>query len=194
MINTLKHVWKAPTYTIIIILGMLCGTIEVIVFFIRQFLFKNYLPNYDAVEDSKLYRGGQPSDIGIAQLASEGIKTIIILRTDCNMDRVVEKSKGIITPVHIPFNPYRPNLDMLKQFLMIMKQQKNLPVYIHCFHGSDRTGMFCAIYRIIFHGWNKEKAIKEMKEYGAHWWHYNLIRFIKNIDVEALKEELNTLD
>lgn len=193
-LNTLKHVWKAPTYTIAIVLGMLCGTVEVIIFFIRQYFFNNYLPNYDAVEIDKLYRGGQPSDVGIGQLADRGIKTLIILRTDCDLDKIIQRSKGNINPVHIPFNPYRPNLDILKKFLKVMKDEENLPVYIHCFHGADRTGLFCAIYRIIIQGWDKESAIKEMKEYGFHWWHYNLIWFIRNLDVEALKEEINSPD
>lgn len=84
LIKTLKHLWKAPTYTVAMTFAMLCGTIEVVWFFIRQKFFRNYLPNYDTVEDNRLYRGGQPSDTGLKQLAENGVRTLVVLRTDCN--------------------------------------------------------------------------------------------------------------
>jgi protein tyrosine/serine phosphatase len=35
------------------------------------------------------------------------------------------------------------------------------PVFVHCEHGSDRTGTLCACWRIKFDGWSAVKAIEE---------------------------------
>jgi protein tyrosine/serine phosphatase len=45
-----------------------------------------------------------------------------------------------------------------------------LPAFIHCQHGADRTGTMVAVYRVRVQGWTKEDAIKEMMEekYGFH--------------------------
>lgn len=187
---TLRHVWKAPKITLTVILGMLCGTVEVIAFFIKQKIFRNYLPNYHTVDSHHLYRGGQPSEEGLRLLADRGIKTIIDLRTDCDQKKITQATEGKVRVVHIPFNPYRPSVEMLKKFIEIMSEEGSNPVFIHCFHGADRTGMMCAVYRVVFHGWNKRDAIREMKKFGSHWWHYNLIDFFLFVDLDALMQEL----
>ena len=38
------------------------------------------------------------------------------------------------------------------------------PVFVHCKHGADRTGTMVAFYRILFEGWSKDEAIREMKK------------------------------
>ncbi len=190
LLATLRHVWKAPKFTLVIFFGMLCGTIDVIIFFVRQKIFRNYLPNFHTVDHGQLYRGGQPSDAGMKLLADQGIKTFIVLRTDCDVRKIVELTHGKMRVIHLPFNPYRPSIDILRQFLLTMKQQESRPVFIHCFHGADRTGMMCAVYRIAFQGWSKREAIKEMKRCGSHWWHYNLIDFLLLVDLDSLMQEL----
>ena len=49
-----------------------------------------------------------------------------------------------------------------------------------------------AVYRIVVEGWDKEKAIEEMREgpFGFHEIWKGLPKFIRELDVEELREEL----
>ncbi|WP_417935520.1 tyrosine-protein phosphatase [Gilliamella apis] len=51
-----------------------------------------------------------------------------------------------------------------KKIIQILKTIKNSPKLrlIHCWHGSDRTGVVVAIYRLIFQNWNKRQVIDEL--------------------------------
>ncbi|HSX14166.1 MAG TPA: tyrosine-protein phosphatase [Chlamydiales bacterium] len=70
------------------------------------------------------------------------------------------------------------------------------PVLVHCWHGADRTGVLISMYRIIFHGWDKESAIREMcnEDFGHHEIYKNLIRYIRKADVENLKQQIYHCD
>ena len=97
------------------------------------------------------------------------------------------------TGVHyeqIRFNTWDVRDEDVAQFLKIVRNPANQPVLLHCKHGSDRTGMMVAIYRIVEQGWSKEDAIAEMTQggFGYHPIWSNLIRYIQKIDVAALKK------
>ena len=47
-----------------------------------------------------------------------------------------------------------------------MKDEKNLPVLLHCFAGTHRTGAYVAVYRMDFEGWSSEKALTELRGLG----------------------------
>ena len=57
---------------------------------------------------------------------------------------------------------------------------ENHPIFVHCRHGADRTGMMSALYRIKHDGWSKQEAIDEMVHggLGFHSIWTNLISFI----------------
>ena len=76
-------------------------------------------------------------------------------------------------------------------FLKALKETQNHPVFVHCLHGSDRTGVMCAVYRIFFEGWTKNEAIREMTEggYGFHPIWKNLIAFVNDIDMDRLRNQ-----
>jgi protein tyrosine/serine phosphatase len=76
------------------------------------------------------------------------------------------------------------------QFLKIVSDPAQQPMLVHCQHGADRTGTACAVYRIAVEGWSKEDAIKEMTEggYGFHSMWDNLIKYIREMDVDAIKK------
>jgi protein tyrosine/serine phosphatase len=40
------------------------------------------------------------------------------------------------------------------------------PVYVHCEHGKDRTGLVIALYRMRYDGWTQEQAAAEMVAMG----------------------------
>ena len=75
--------------------------------------------------------------------------------------------------------------------LRIIKNRKG-PILIHCWHGSDRTGAVIAMYRLVFQGWSKENAIKEMTEegFGFHRQFSQIIDMINCADIAAIKRKL----
>lgn len=75
------------------------------------------------------------------------------------------------------------------EFLKVIAESENHPVFLHCQHGADRTGVMSAVYRIVVQGWSKEAAIREMTEggYGFHSVWLNLIDYVENLDIEDLK-------
>jgi protein tyrosine/serine phosphatase len=67
------------------------------------------------------------------------------------------------------------------------------PVLVHCWHGSDRTGIIVAAYRIVYEGWSVDEAEKEFRDdtYGHHeFWYKNLVSLLRHTDWEAVKKRL----
>lgn len=72
-----------------------------------------------------------------------------------------------------------------------MNDPQHAPVFLHCHHGADRTGLMVGVYRVTFCGWTKEAAIQEMVEggYGFHPIWENLVHFFRDLDIDALRRE-----
>ncbi len=126
------------------------------------------LPNFHQVNE-RLYRGGQPKDGGLKRLGELGVKTIINLRGESDETRAEEtqaKSLGL-RYLNIPMsNVGRPTEEQVKRVFEIIDAPENLPVFIHCRRGADRTGAIIAVYRIKRDGWTAEQALDEAKRYG----------------------------
>ncbi len=186
-----KTVWKLAKNIFFYGLAFICGGAEVIWFYVRQKIFGNKLPNYFIVEDDALHRGGQPSSGGFQDLTKNGIKTIINLRVGLFSKKVIEEYQhNQIRVIRLPFSPFEPQDQIMINFLKILLNPSYRPAFVHCFHGADRTGAVCAIYRIIVQNWDKEKAIAEMKMKGLHFWHTNMIDYIQKLDIAAFKAAL----
>ncbi len=149
----------------------------------ERYLLGGSLPNGYRLHET-LYRGGQPGLKGFQYLKSLGIKTVVNLRSfESNLPY---HNKIDLEFLHLPVNLYRLNETIIIQFLKIIATSER--VFIHCFHGSDRTGMFIAIYRMVFLNWSKEAAIEEMmkKEYGFHSCCRHLVDFVKRLNIREL--------
>ena len=66
------------------------------------------------------------------------------------------------------------------------------PVLVHCKHGSDRTGMMVAVYRVVVQGWEKGAAVDEMTHggYGFHAVWENLQDYVMALDVAGIRAQL----
>jgi protein tyrosine/serine phosphatase len=86
---------------------------------------------------------------------------------------------------------WHPEEKEVVRFLRIVNDPKKTPVLVHCMHGADRTGVMCATYRLAVQGWTKEDAIEEMTNggYGFHSVWSNLIKWVKNLDINELREK-----
>lgn len=185
----LRSLYKIAVNSIFYLLALICGGFEVAILCIRQRLFGFQLPNYHVVE-KELHRGGRPSQDGIKELARKGVKTIINLRVgDFNQKVIKEYYSDEMRSIHLPFFPYEPCDQLMIDFLKIICNKNHTPAYVHCFHGADRTGAVVAMYRIIVQGWDKEDAITEMKHKGLHWWHNNMVEYIRGMDIDYIRRE-----
>jgi len=53
----------------------------------------------------------------------------------------------------------------IAQFFALVSETPRRKIFIHCWFGGDRDGMFVATYRIAFDGWTEEEAIHEMRAF-----------------------------
>ena len=152
-------------------------------------LTKPGLPNLHQVTP-QFYRGAQPSAQGMKQLHKLGIKTVINLRA-LHSDRD-EIGSLPLRYEHIHFEPFLVEHDEVIRFLRIATDKSAQPIFLHCQHGADRTGMLTALYRIVVQGWSKERAITEMKKggYGFHAIWQNLVQYIRRVNVAQLKADV----
>lgn len=173
------------------IVAFFVGGIKILLFYIKQHLFGDSIPNYTKVNNSPIYRGGQPSIKGLKELKKNGINIIVNLRAR-NRDKktIIKFLGGRMYSIHLPIIPFYPTESSVIAFLRIFIGRKEEKIYVHCFHGADRTGLMCAMYRIIMQGWDKEKAISEMKKNGFHFWQRSILKFIKNSNIEELRKKV----
>ena len=145
------------------------------------------LENFHRVTPN-LYRGRQPAAEGMRSLESLGVKTVIDLRA-FHSDSGEAKGTHLALE-RISFKTWHPEDGDVVRFLQIATAKKNQPVFVHCQHGSDRTGMMIAIHRIAIQGWTKREAIDEMTKggFGFHPMWKNLIAYIEKLDVTALRK------
>lgn len=147
------------------------------------------LENFHKVDEG-VYRSGQPNTSSFQWLEENNFKEVLNLRR-YHSDN--DEAKYTNLKLHrIKVRASRVKEKHLLQAMRIIRDRKG-NILIHCHHGSDRTGAVIATYRIIYQGWTKEDAIKEMKEgnYGFHGIYRNLPKLIQNLDIEKFKEELN---
>jgi len=146
------------------------------------------VPNLHRVSDA-LYRSAQPTAAGMANLKKAGMETIVNLRS-FHSDRDLIGTTGLGYE-HLYVKAWHPEEKEIVRFLQIVSQKNRQPVLVHCQHGADRTGTFCALYRIIIQNWTKEAAIKEMEDggFGFHSIWQNLPRWIEDLDVEEIKKK-----
>ncbi len=156
------------------------------------------LPNLHRVNTS-LYRSAQPSKLGFEFLATQPtlsntdrpVKTVVSLHA-FNDDLPLVSASPHLQFEQIRFKTWHPENEDVVKFLRIVTTPELQPVLVHCQHGADRTGTMVAIYRIAYEGWTKAQARDEMIHggFGYHEFWGNLIRYIDELDVNAIKADV----
>jgi protein tyrosine/serine phosphatase len=131
-------------------------------------------PNY--------YRGAQPKGRDYADLATLGVKSVINLTSDdADADEEAMVKRAGMHYYVIPMTTSdAPRPAQVAEFLTIVNEPTNRPVFVHCVGGRHRTGVMTAVYRMTQDGWTAAEAFKEMKTYrfGADFLHAELKRFV----------------
>jgi tyrosine-protein phosphatase SIW14 len=121
------------------------------------------------------YRGAQPEDRDYEDLAALGIKTIVNLTSaDAQRDEPARTRQAGMKYFQIPMTMHHaPTSAEVSEFLKIVNDPANQPVFVHCVGGRHRTGVMTAVYRMNQDGWSADQAFREMKQYkfGADFLH-----------------------
>jgi tyrosine-protein phosphatase SIW14 len=128
--------------------------------------------------DADLYRGGQPRPSAYPKLAELGIRTIINLEEPKYAERekaaVEELNRDLKPEARIDFISFPidqteiatdgvPHEQLRDLFQQMQKARK--PIFIHCYHGRDRTGAIVALYRML----RREKSYQEATDEAFHY-------------------------
>ena len=143
------------------------------------------LPNFARVSET-LYRGAQPTREGFAELKKMGVKTVICLRAN-HSDRALLKGLGL-NYVEIPLDTWKHTDSDVASFLSVVGDASLQPVFVHCQHGADRTGLMVSCYRMAVQGCPREAVLKELESFGFHGVWANIRRYLKKVDPAKLVE------
>lgn len=128
-----------------------------------------------------LFRGAQPTADGYRRLKQMGIKTVVSFRcfTDTRDEVEAAGLDYVMIPIYASIGSSPPTDQQLRTFFDTILDPDKQPVYIHCKHGKDRTGMMAALFRIERQGWTIKEATAEMQEFGYHDIFRDLIGFVR---------------
>jgi hypothetical protein len=73
-----------------------------------------------------------------------------------------------ITVIDAPLNgsPIAPAEKHVNRILLILRDGRYHPIYVHCALGRDRTSLIVALYKVYFRGMSQQDAWQEMKYFG----------------------------
>ncbi|WP_426203699.1 dual specificity protein phosphatase family protein [Pseudomonas sp. TWP3-1] len=137
-----------------------------------------------------LYRSALPDSGAVPLLKNLKVATVINFLPESD-------SNWLQTPgINQVQLPYRTNhvddSDVLKTLRAIQAAEATGPVLMHCKHGSDRTGLMAAMYRVVIQGWSKEDALSEMTQggFGESGHFRDDVRYVMQADVDKLRTAL----
>lgn len=126
------------------------------------------IPKFMKVNDD-LYRGGRPDQNGLEMVSQLQIRTVISIDDEVpniNWERN-EVAKLDMNFFSHPMNSAYPQTDSkINAILAKLQDSKLQPIFIHCEHGRDRTGLIIGLYRVEVEGWTPKAAYKEMLANG----------------------------
>ena len=125
----------------------------------------------------------------MGELVAMKVRTVINLRS-LHSDRRRIGSHPLDYE-HINMKAWHAEDDDVVAFLKLVTDPAKQPVFVHCKHGADRTGLVVAAYRIVVQGWPKQDAIAEMTDggFGHHSLWHNLVEYLEQLDVGRIKRE-----
>lgn len=137
-----------------------------------------------------LYRSGLPDSTAAPLLEKLKIGTVINFLPESDADWL--KSPDI-RQVQLTYRTnHVDDSDVLAALRAIQEAEANGPVLMHCKHGSDRTGLMAAMYRVVIQGWSKEDALNEMTlgGFGTSNGFKDGVRYMMRADIDKLRTAL----
>jgi tyrosine-protein phosphatase SIW14 len=137
-----------------------------------------------------LYRSALPDSSAVPLLQKLKIGTVInfLPESDGNWLKATD-----IRQVQLSYRTnHVDDSDVLAALRAIKEAEANGPVLMHCKHGSDRTGLMAAMYRVVVQGWSKEEALNEMTlgGFGTSNGFKDGVRYMMKADIDKLRTAL----
>ena len=130
-----------------------------------------------------IWRGARPEFEGLQALRDMGIRTDLNLDNDEVANEDEARSADVLKLKYIP-RPlsgfFAPSDEQIDEILSILSNPANYPIYVHCAHGQDRTGLAVGLFRVEKQGWKPEQAYDEMLRYNFHPELFLLNSYFKN--------------
>lgn len=131
------------------------------------------IPNFREVAPG-VYRGGHPNAEGWAYLKAKGVRTVVRLHLPSEgsddeaeaLGMTLIDASGPPATVKDVFGAPKP--ERLKLAVDSLRDESLRPVFVHCLHGQDRTGLIVGLYRVLHDGRTKDAAYEEMHRHGFH--------------------------
>lgn len=127
-----------------------------------------------------LFRSGDIDPTDFPALKAKGIQTVLSLEDEGGQASLADAERAVAAQFGMKFvwqpmsNTDQPTLQQINKALETIVNPANRPVLVHCKHGSDRTGIVIAAYRIKYDHWTMAQAVTEMRQYGhfsgLFWW------------------------
>jgi protein tyrosine/serine phosphatase len=133
-------------------------------------------------------RGSQPDEDALVMLKKAGVKMVVNLRhhsknspspgssysffrrhsDDDEIDEERETAERLgLKFINISLDGVNaPKIEDIDKFVALFADNENVPMYVHCLHGRERTGFMLAAYRMKIEAWTVEQAYKEMLQQG----------------------------
>jgi tyrosine-protein phosphatase SIW14 len=145
--------------------------------------------------DEHVFRGAQPSPLGLQELGALGIKQVIDLRAPgpaTSFEQEQLKKLGI-KYINVPFPELSAPSDDQIQAVIKLLLSGDIPTFVHCRRGKDRTGTVIACYRVQHHGWDNQKALHEARMYGMSSFERGMQHFILHFTPAKMPEPVAVL-
>lgn len=124
--------------------------------------------------DSHLYRSGRPTAKELSQLTPLSIKTVLSLEAADDSSPDVDDEEKNVQSLGMKFfrfpwsnNPLTaPTIAQIDEVYAKLNDPLLQPVLVHCYYGSDRTGIAVGAYHIRVDHWTADQAIADMRNFG----------------------------
>lgn len=137
-----------------------------------------------------LYRSALPDSGALPLLEKLKVETVITFLPESDDSWL---SAPGINKVQLPYRTnHVDDAQVIKALRTIQTAEAKGPVLMHCKHGSDRTGLMAAMYRVVVQGWSKEDALNEMSQggFGDSTHFKDGVRYMMQADVDKLRTAL----
>lgn len=137
-----------------------------------------------------LYRSALPDRTAVPLLEKLKVGTVINFLPESDSTWL---STPDIAQVQLPYRTnHVDDSDVLRAIRAIQAAESKGPVLMHCKHGSDRTGLMAAMYRVVVQGWSKEDALNEMTRggFGDSTHFKDGVRYMLQADADKLRTAL----
>ena len=120
--------------------------------------------------DAVVACGGATETSALPALKQEGFVSIVNLRTAAEQGANIDANRGEAQRLglkyyHLPFSPSTPDPGIVDEFLTVVSDVSNRPVYIHC-GSANRVGAVWLVKRVLQDGWDIDAATAEAKAIG----------------------------